>query len=163
MMRLILTTCCAIAVLLGCVQCSNKKNAETASTSTNDLPTLTVIKADGSKFDLRKAEGKTILVFFNPECDHCQRVAEQIKLKKKLFSNHQVYFVSTETQASLQKFAQQYELQDENFLFVQADADDVFQSVGNLPSVPAIFIYQNQNFIRRFDGETSLDVIQQFL
>jgi thiol-disulfide isomerase/thioredoxin len=162
-MRLILTTCCAIVVLLGCVQCSEKKSVETASASTNDLPLLTVTKADGSKFDLRTVEGKAILVFFNPECDHCQRVAEQIKLRKKMFSSHQVYFVSTENQEALQKFAQQYELLDDNFLFVQADAADVFQAVGNLPSVPAIFIYHDQDFIRRFDGETSLDVIQQFL
>jgi thiol-disulfide isomerase/thioredoxin len=148
---------------MACVQCSNKKIEEAPSSLSNDLPMLTVVKSDGSKLDLRTVAGKSILIFFNPECDHCQRVAEQIKLRKPMFSRHQVYFISTESAPALQKFAQQFELLDSNFQFVQADPDDVFPAVGNLPSVPAIFIYDNQKFVRRFDGETSLDVIQSFL
>lgn len=152
------------------LQCTTKNQsdstghtAQQAPPTTNDLPALAVRITDGQAISLREVTGKVVLIFFNPDCDHCQREAEQIKNRKQLFYEYQVYFISTETVEALNGFAKKYELMDDNFLFAQADAAAVFESVGNLPSVPAIFIYDNKRFVKRFDGETSLDVIQQFL
>lgn len=151
------------------MQCTPKeKNSGTTEVSTtqpavNDQPTLTVRLLNGQTISLRDLNGNVMLIFFNPSCDHCEREAEQIKNRKQLFANHTLYFVSTESVESLTAFANKYELTDKNFVFAQADAASVFESVGNLPSVPAIFIYKDHRLIKRFDGETSLDVIQSFL
>ena len=160
-------------LFVACVamQCTPKEQstAVISETSTeskpdvNDLPVLNIRQTDGLTLSLREASGKIVVIFFNPSCDHCEREAEQIKNRKQLFTNHKVYFVSTETAESLVAFSKKYDLTDSNFVFAQADAASVFESVGNLPSVPAIFIYDNKRLVKRFDGETSLDVIQQFL
>lgn len=153
------------------MQCTPKEQTNistpeaTAETSQeiNDLPSLNIVLTNGDAVSLREATRKVVLIFFNPDCDHCQREAEQIKNRKQLFANHMVYFISTESPESLIAFSKKYDLTDKNFVFAQADAAAVFESVGNLPSVPAIFIYNNKKLMKRFDGETSLDVIQEFL
>jgi peroxiredoxin len=141
---------------------ASESSAETAP-EVNDLPALNIRQTDGQVVALREVSGKIVLIFFNPGCDHCEREAEQIKNRKQPFNNHTVYFISTESAESSVAFSKKYDLTDKNFVFAQADAAAVFESVGNLPSVPAIFIYDNKKLIKRFDGETSLDVIQQYL
>lgn len=162
----------ALVVTLFTVQCTTRESGEAKTQpevqqqpppEANNMPQLTVRLTNGQQVALRDVTGNTMLIFFNPGCDHCEREAEQIKLRKQLFAQHQVYFISTVDAAELNAFAAKYELTDENFIFAQADAAAVFESVGNLPSVPAIFIYKNKQFVKRFDGETSLDVVKEFL
>lgn len=170
-MKHIFSVLVCTVVIFFVMQCASKEQQNNVATEAstevrsdvNDLPALNIRQIDGQAVSLREVSGKVVLIFFNPDCDHCQREAEQIKNRKQLFANQTLYFISTESPESMIAFAKKYELTDKNFVFAQADAAAVFESVGNLPSVPAIFIYDSKKLIKRFDGETSLDVIQQFL
>jgi thiol-disulfide isomerase/thioredoxin len=129
----------------------------------NDLPALNITKPDGSTVSLRSVSGKVVLIFFNPDCDHCQREATQISERKQVFRNHAVYFISIDPMDSIVKFSRNYNLIENNFLFTQANGDDVYNTVGPLPSVPAIFIYDDKKFIKRLEGEVKLEEIMKYL
>jgi len=129
----------------------------------NDLPMLAVLQTDGNRIFLRDAPGNVVFIFFNPDCDHCQREATQIRNRKEIFKNHQVYFISIDIMPNISKFASDYGLIDNNFHFCRAESADVYQSVGPLPSVPAIFIYKDKRFVKKLEGEVSLDELAKFL
>ena len=140
-----------------------KDDTDSSEVLVNDLPVLSAVKTDGSKISLREVSGKVVLIFFNPDCDHCQREATQISEQKQIFRNYSVYFISIDSVQNISKFAHDYNLIESNFYFSQANGLDVYQSVGPLPQVPAIFIYDNKRLIKRLEGEVKLEEIMKYL
>lgn len=131
--------------------------------SVNELPILNVKKMDGTKLMLSEAMGKVVLIFFSPDCDHCQNEAKQIQARKQVFKDYNVYFVAADSMKNIVQFAGEYDLVQSNFHFAQAEAYDVYKSVGPMPSIPAIFIYNNKRLIKKFEGEIGLDEVMKFL
>ena len=129
----------------------------------NELPALSVLKTDGSAMSLRDTKGKVVLIFFNPDCDHCQREANQISSQKEIFRNHTVYFISTDSMQNIDKFAHEYNLIEKNFYFGQVIGEQAFKAMGPMPSVPVIFIYDNQRLVKKLEGEVALEEIMKFL
>jgi peroxiredoxin len=156
-----------IAALLGAVGVFYffKPDGETVAEpqQVNDLPMLNVQKEDGSSALLHDLKGKTVLIFFNSDCDHCQNEAEQISGRKQIFQQYQVYFISADSMKNITKFADDYKLRERNFYFAQADSYQVYKTVGDMPSIPAIFIYNNKRLIKKFAGEVKLEDVMKYL
>lgn len=149
-------------IVARCTGSSGTDSANKASV-VNDLPFLNVMKTSGEPISLREAPSKSILIFFNPDCDHCQREAQQISAQKSLFKNYSVYFISIDPMDKIQQFALDYKLTDRNFFFAQADSYEVYKTVGPLPTVPAIFIYANRQFVKKLEGEVKLEEVMKYL
>jgi peroxiredoxin len=153
-----------IAYLLFFEKVPVKSNDNTATELTaNELPLLNVIKTDGSTISLRDVEEKTVLIYFNPDCDHCQREATQISNRKSIFNDYTVYFISIDSMHRIEQFAKEYNLVENNFVFAQADNYEVYEAVGALQSVPAIFIYNKRRLIKRTEGEVQLEELMKYL
>ncbi len=134
-----------------------------AMQTVNDLPMLSITQVDGSTVFLRDVQNKVVLIFFNPDCDHCQREAKLISEQKQIFKNHLVYFISNDEMANIQKFAIDYNLLDGNFHFARAEGAEVYRAMGPMPSVPAIFIYDNYKLVKRLEGEVKLEEVMKYL
>lgn len=156
-----------VLVCLGLLACSKKPETNATTTTqpplVNELPMLNVVDEKGAKNSIHDAEENSIIIFFNPGCDHCQREATEISENKNIFKEYELYFVSVDSMENILKFALEYKLTEERFHFCQATGPDVYYSVGALPSVPAIFIYRNRKLVKRFDGETKLEELKKFL
>jgi thiol-disulfide isomerase/thioredoxin len=148
--------------LAGCSGSSGKDSTQTAS-AVNDLPMLNVTKTNGERLSLRDVPAKSIFIYFNPDCDHCQREATQISQNKQTFKDYTVYFISIDAMENIIKFAKDYNLQGDNFQFAWADFNDVYKYVGPLPEVPAIFIYNNKKLVKRLAGEVKLEELAKYL
>ena len=129
----------------------------------NDLPMLNIKKTDGDIVMLHDVQGKTVLIFFNPDCDHCQNEARQISERKQIFRDYAVYFISVDSMQNIMKFADEHKLKEANFYFAQTEGGQVLNTVGPLPSVPAIFIYNNKKLVKKFEGEVKLEELMKFL
>lgn len=136
--------------------------AEEAAAS--DLPWLPIVKADGSRLVVKDLKGKTVLVLFQPDCDHCQREAVQIRENLSHFDGYQLYFVSDAALPQISQFAKEYELEGiRNIHFAQASVNDIIYTVGPVPS-PSLFVYsENGRLVKDFKGETPVEQIIPYL
>jgi thiol-disulfide isomerase/thioredoxin len=160
-----------IAVIAGLTFFWDKKEKQaavttaqpTVETSLNELPNLAIRFGDQSTQNLNTLTGDVVLVFFNPDCDHCQQEAEQIAANKEVFANWQMYFIASVDAKSAEEFGVKYKLTDANYHFAAAGVGEVFNAIGPLTQVPTILVYKNSKFVQKFEGVTPVDKLKQAL
>lgn len=171
MKKIIFSVLAVLVVVAAIFYLFTKKNAQqeqaapaATAGATNELPWLPLTQLDGTQLITKKLEGKTILVFFQPDCDHCQREATQIRAHLDAFSGYQVYFVSDAAMPLLSRFAQDYDLAgSSNVQFAQATANDIYNAVGGI-QVPAVYVYSDSGrLVKSFIGETPIEQIINYL
>ena len=163
-------------MLFGCGNSADKRAAEvdkklegkkletTAAQAPNDLPNMTIWFLDGSQTNAKKLEGKTILIFYFPDCDHCQREATQIQKNIDRFKDHTLYFITVAPKPEAEKFAKDYKLNDvQNVKFGFVTANDVITNLGNIDT-PALYIYsQEHKLVKEFIGENDINLILKYV
>lgn len=155
-----------IAVVVACNKEKPREvvaEAKPSPPTTNQMPGFHIIKTDGSRLDFKTVEGKVLVVFFNPSCDHCQREAKLISENKDVIKDYEVYFVSPEPLDSIAKFSYDYHLVENNVHFGQGSGPEIINSVGPINTVPTMMIYDNQQFVARMEGEITIDKLRQML
>lgn len=140
------------------------KKQENEKIVKNDLPDITLNLIHGKSLKATALPGKAVLIFFGPDCDHCQRQAESIRKHIDVFNNYSLYFIASNTELEIIRFAEDYKLQGyPNIFFAQAEVAEVIGKMGPM-SVPGIYIYSSEKrLIKNFDGETAVDEIAKFL
>lgn len=158
----LLFLCCWIAIL-SCAP-RNKKTEGSAiekDSLKNDLPKISLTTLDGKKIATENLLGHAvILILFQPDCDHCQREAEEIKKNIKSFEGYQLYFVSADSAEQVAKFASDYKLSEEsNVSFATTKLQDVLSGFGPIPA-PSLYIYNAAgNLVQKFNGETDINLV----
>jgi hypothetical protein len=127
------------------------------------LSRLTLVDIDGTALRF-SSQRKTILVFFNSECNNCQHEVDQIVENKILFEDSEIVLMSSESIAAIKNFAGRYDsrqIDDLHFTKIpEAQVEEVFENI----AVPQIFIYGSDgNLLKHFTGETKIDAILSFL
>ncbi|MFD3000152.1 TlpA family protein disulfide reductase [Pontibacter toksunensis] len=135
-----------------------------AAVVTNDLPQLPLTRLDGSRVVAKDLKGKTVLVLFQPDCDHCQREAVEIRENLDAFKGYILYFVSDAALPQLSKFAEEYELAGiSNIYFAQTTINDIIQTLGPVEA-PSVFVYSEEGrLVNSFIGETPIEQIKSSL
>ena len=152
----------AVLFVTACSQL--KRENATATAGANELPPLMVTMITGEKVMVSSLPGNTILIFFSPDCDHCQREAEAIQLQLNAFKNYTLYFIAAGLPEDIKLFAQKYHLAGyPNVLFARVEIPDVIRVIGPM-STPSFFIYSREKrLVKKFDGETKVEEIVKFL
>jgi peroxiredoxin len=144
------------------VSCSKKEatsEAEKPVALVNQLPQMTLEFSNDSKLSARDLTGRVILIFFQPDCDHCQREAEEIKKNLDAFGQYTLYFVSAATAAEMDAFAKTYGLDSrENIRFAKTEVQMILDNYGAIKA-PSMYIYNNGKLTQSFNGETDIQVI----
>jgi thiol-disulfide isomerase/thioredoxin len=133
------------------------------STGGNELPSLKITFGDQSSTHLRDLDGDILLIFFNPDCDHCQQEAEQMAANKEAFAKWQVYYIASVDAKAAEEFGVKYKLTDENYHFGFAGVSEVYNAVGALTQVPTILVYKNRMFVTKFEGITPIEDLKKVL
>ncbi|MDZ4715491.1 MAG: hypothetical protein SH819_08485 [Cytophagales bacterium] len=123
------------------------------------MPSLTLTSMDGSAFPFRQ-DANLLLIYFNSECDHCQREVAEIHRNMHLFSKTDVLFMSSQPLPPIVQFASGFDFkQYPRAHFVRIAPEDLAKAFGAI-AVPQVFIYsQEGKLITLFSGETSAQVI----
>ena len=162
-------TCLLLAVSALMLQCRKTTDSglavgvETAST-VNELPAMSLVTMDQQVIRARELTGKNILIFYRPECDHCQREAAAISENLDAFSGYQIYFVGTDGHEASRSFAKDYALDGKNNVhFVQTSVNEILDHLGPI-STPSLYIYsEERRLVRHLDGETAIEEILRYL
>lgn len=130
----------------------------------SDLPAMQVTGIDGKSFSAKSLKGKTVIVMYQPDCDHCQREAAQIQQNITSFKPYQLYFISTATAAEIKKFAAGYKLNTyPNVHFGTTTLGDILSTYGPVET-PSLYIYSaDGHLVKKFNGETDIQVVKKHL
>ncbi len=106
----------------------------------------------------------TIVFFFDPFCDHCQKQTRIFTENASKLKNIQILFVSTEEYKALKDFYKNY-LKGKGLNAVMLkDKNYEFDSYFSYSVAPRVFIYdKNGNFRKDFKNEASVDLILKAL
>jgi peroxiredoxin len=128
----------------------------------NDLPNLVLTKLDGTRLATKDIKGQTLLIYFFPDCDHCQRETAQIRKHLKSFQKYALYFITSAPMPQISQFAQTYQLVGQpNIHFAQTSAGDIYRQVGAIPT-PSVYIYSGDGHLKKsLKGETPIETILQ--
>ncbi len=117
----------------------------------------------GEKIETRDLHDNVILIFYNPDCYHCQREGAAISQHLDAFKNHTLYFIAASSLENIKQFAEDYHLAGyANILFTQADGPEVIREMGPMDT-PSLFIYSDGRLVKKFDGETRIEEIMRSL
>jgi cytochrome oxidase Cu insertion factor (SCO1/SenC/PrrC family) len=132
-------------------------------THVNEYPNLQMNTLDGKLIHVRDLTGNNILVFFQTDCDHCQREAKEFSENIQVFASYQLYFITVGTKQDIEVFAKDYGLNNHaNVSFAQTTLDQILNGVGPI-SAPAVYIFREGKLIKNFDGEKPLAEIRPWL
>lgn len=154
----------AASVLFCCGASVDKKIEKTEVQAPNDLPNMTISFLDGSQLHGKKLEGKSVLILFFPDCDHCQREAAQIQKHLASFKGYTLYFLTTAPKQEAEKFAVDYKLSNlKNVKFGFITVNDVLSNFGAV-ATPSLYIYSSDHkLVQKFNGETQMDAILKYI
>jgi peroxiredoxin len=148
-------------IFFGCAGPSSKTqdSEQAVIPNGNDLPKMLVTTLDQSEVNLHELKGKTILILFQPDCDHCQREAKEIREHLDAFRGYTLYFISADSVVAIEKFGKEYDLfGHSNIHFAGTTVENVIRNFGSVPA-PSIYIYSDQLLVQKFNGEVPIQRI----
>ena len=152
----------------------NRKKAVAQRTQT--LPACTVQDISGETFTIDPQGKPTVLIFFGPDCEHCQSEARELREQGASLSGARVVMLSAAPISALKTFVQTYQLGNPavaggpasgravpDFRVAHIDRQVARETFG-FSSVPDVLIYHADGTLsHRFKGETSIAAIARHL
>ena len=112
-------------------------------------------------FDYNKS---SLVIYFNPDCEHCQYEARAIRDSLHRFAQTNIILISDEPAARLESFGEKYDLLNRPNVHILYDANGDFKQLFGTNSVPSIFIYnQERELVKHFKGETKIEAILKYM
>jgi peroxiredoxin len=153
--------------LLQCAGPSSEKREQKEEATTeqkqNDLPKMMITTLDKTQVNARILEGNIILILFQPDCDHCQREAKEIRAHLDSFKEYSIFFISADQMPAIEKFGKDYDLLGhQNIQFAMTTIENVLNNFGSIPA-PSIYIYRDQKLVQKFNGEVAIEKVLQLI
>ncbi|AHW61642.1 Peroxiredoxin [Draconibacterium orientale] len=127
------------------------------------LPDAAFASVFGDSINLQDfdSDQSLILIYFHPECEHCQYEAKEIGLRADEFNNCQLVMITPDDSlVRIEKFCEQYHLQEIDNLEVLLDRDSKFERSFGKAVLPSVYIYdKGQKLKKQFLGETKPEAI----
>lgn len=145
---------------------SNIIHKEHVRKITSVLPNFKFFNLQNKPFtkDSIPANKKTVLLFFNTTCEHCQYETEKIIKSNKQLQSANFLFVSTQSQKELLQFDSIYHTTSFPFIRLLRDSSNIFYQAFGTTIVPSSFIYDSKGLlIKKFTGEVKIETIINLL
>jgi peroxiredoxin len=149
----------------GCaVKKAEEPTEQTDHAGRNEKPDLRISIDNGSRVSAKDLPGKLLLILFQPDCDHCQREAEDIKRHISAFADYQLYFISSAPMDEVRRFAEEYKLREHaNVHLATTSVTDILNTFGPIQA-PSIYLHDEKGtLIQSFNGEVAIDVVLKYL
>ena len=126
------------------------------------LPDFSFVSADGPALTQQQlAKGRaTVVLFFDPGCDHCQRQAEWLRAAEGQFKGAQFVWVSTADMAEIQSFQKKYFAGASVKHHFARDTKYVFDAVFGYSVAPTVLAFDAAGKLRKaWSNEVAADEI----
>ena len=149
----------SLVITAGCTQAQNKQNIDI-------IPHFKILRADSTYFnytDLKK-DKPVMIIYFSPDCSHCQHLMYEMKPRMKEFSNIQIVMV-TFTDFNLLKmlktFNRDFDLAKYHNLTVGTEGHTyMVQQYYQVKTTPYIAIYDHKGkLLKAFEKAPTVDTL----
>jgi peroxiredoxin len=104
---------------------------------------------------------QALIIYFSPDCDHCQSEAQELGAHLDGFANTRVLMISGRPKEEVIAFAEQYKLKDSPVTFLLDRDDNFFRTFGRT-GFPICFMYgTDHKLLKVYEGETKAEAIQK--
>ncbi|MBI1780833.1 MAG: redoxin domain-containing protein [Sphingobacteriales bacterium] len=130
------------------------------------LPFFKMMQTDSSLFfksDLKKKRA-TVIVYFSPDCEHCQKFTELLTKRIAEFKKTQFVFVSPFPLSKVKEFYDNYHVKDYPGIKMGFDQLYFFGTYFHARFIPFIAAYDKKGtLIRGWEGEVTIDTLLETL
>jgi thiol-disulfide isomerase/thioredoxin len=161
--KIILLTVPAILLLLASFLTykiwSSVEAKENLKAATEYLPSIQLRKMDGSIFNtdsFKSNEQLLVLNYFNPECDHCQSMVQEMFREQTLLKDVNWLMITAYSKEGTKRFADSMNLSQLSTVTVLNDTASQFIKAFGTVSVPSFYVYKNGKLLRKHSGECSV-------
>jgi thioredoxin-related protein len=151
-----------LIVLLSCFLFSfthAQKTAEDsldASLRKKGIPSFDLLKADSASH-LTKADilpkHKTLIMFFSPDCSHCQHQTEDMIAGMDSLKDVQIVMATYQPFETMVAFSQKYEIEKYSNIKMGRDVNYFFPPFYKMKSLPHLALYDDKGvYITGFEG-----------
>lgn len=135
-----------------------------AQTPAKKIPVFVFYRLDNTAFTINDlAKGKKILfIFFDADCEHCQRSVTRFNLHCTELRNAAVYFVTLDVKEKIDRFMDRYgsNIRKEKNVLILQDRQFQFISRFQPKKYPSMFLYSAQQQLLFYsDDEAAVDKI----
>ncbi len=114
----------------------------------NQIPTNAVVDMKHKKIAFNKlfvSNQATVLMFFSPDCDHCEHELEKIQNSNEKLSSINFILLSNRPIELIQAFAQKHQLHKYSNIQVYADPENFMARYYGIGGYPSMLIYTQQH------------------
>lgn len=150
----------ALVVYLGFRIYNKIQQKQVAEKDIATLPAFNFYTLNNTVFNnnnLPDTNGKIILNFFSPNCEHCQYMATQYLQHKEQLNELTILMITIADSASVTKFYTDYKLKQLSNVIILRDKKFSFPKIFGTGVVPSFFIYNNQKLVKKIIGETKIE------
>ncbi len=130
------------------------------------FPNFQFVKPNGELFtnqNLQKGKA-TIVIFFDPDCDHCQKQADWIAASPESFKNAQLLWVSTAEADAINIFHKTRFGKYPNAVFFAKDKNYKFDSIFGYSVAPTILVYSSTGQLQKsFKNEVAVTELVKYI
>ena len=144
-------------------QCTSTK--KTVIEASKEIPYFTFYTLDSQRFTKDSFDDKRtkLILYFNSECDHCEKQAKWLSEDIEAFSDLELTFISFEEMKAIKAFKDKHKFYQKNITFLQ-DARLTFSDKFGVETFPSILLYTKKGkLIHKFEGETKVEKILEYL
>ena len=130
------------------------------------IPAFTVLKLDSTYTNDRviPKNKPVIIVYFSPECGHCQLTAQEFSEKMKNMRKYFFVWVSYYPLPEIKEFAKKFSLQQFNNIIIGRDPNYLIPSYYRVKFTPFIAVYnKDHHLLQTYEKGTEADTIINLL
>jgi len=106
----------------------------------------------------------TVIIYFHPECEHCQYEAKEIGIHASEFANTNLLMATPDRSIQrIKDFATQNHLWVIDNFNLLLDKTDAFNRHFGTATIPSVFIYKNKKLVKKYIGETKIEAILKII
>lgn len=130
------------------------------------IPAFSILQTDSTWFNKEALPHNepVVIIYFSPECGHCQLTAHEFEEKRNKFKNVFFVWVSYHPMADIKSFAEEYKLLNAKNIRVGRDPKYYVPSFFRVKFTPYIAVYgKNGKLIKTYDSGTEPETIIKLL
>ena len=130
------------------------------------IPSFTVLQTDSVFISDKKIpkDKPVVIIYFSPECGHCQITADEFSKKMKDMKNIFFVWVSYYPLPEIKEFAKKFNLQQFNNIIIGRDPNYAIPSYFRVKFTPFMAVYNKEHhLIQTYQQGTEADTLVNLL